>query len=336
VANGGIDRRQFFINSFSASLDLPKKNARALPSSQNYTFRLYPYGSVQFTDRRVSSPLSFAHVTDLHLTPYPAAQYPNPYRHAIEWWDLTFNRPHQVFPALLRDISAAGVDFVFFGGDNIDCYEPRIAQLIVNMANEYGLKVFLQSGNHDWEPMDMRYIHHMGIYNPALRTTTLRELCRYWNMPAPYYSFELKGVRFIALDCPYMKGNNVYAGFFDEEQTDWFTDQLRYTGPIVVFSHIPFDRPTVEYRRNKVLGQGGCVADDLNGRRILRAIEGCPNVLGTFTGHFHFRSEDEVGQSCQFMTAPASDGQWRYVKISRDPAPRSLRAAGAAEVFVER
>ena len=327
-------RRRFMIGSVVTTIGgttLYRQETIGLPGKTQ--FRLYPYGSVQFEDPRVTTPLSFAHVTDLHLTPTPDAQSEKAYGGAIEWWDRTFNRPHQVLPKLLAEIRDANVDFVFFGGDNIDCYQPQTAERVVNLAREHGLEAYFQSGNHDWETMHIRYVTH--DYDASLRTTALQKLGRHWNMPASYYSFERKGIRFIALDPPYMRVNGEWKGKFDIEQTEWFLNQLRYEGPLIIFHHIPFNRPTVEPRLRTVWnGAAPCVAEDDNGNRIVSAIEACPNVLGTFTGHAHIRSEDALGQTCQFMTAPASDGQWRYVKVSNATPPRSLRAPGLPDVIL--
>lgn len=299
-------------------------------SPMKNTFRVYPYGGVHFVDPRVTSPLSFAHVTDLHLTPEPGDDSEKPYAFAIDWWDRTMNRPHQVLPKLLAEIRAAKVDFVFFGGDNIDCYQPKMAERLVELTAQFGLRAFFQSGNHDWENFYLRYITHE--YNAELRSSTLGKLCKHWGMPAPYYSFEMKGVRFIALDPPYMNLSGRWMGKIDDQQTEWFLNQILYDGPIVVLHHIPFFSPTLEPRMRAIWNQLLCVADDQNGGRILQAIENCPNILGTFTGHTHFRSEDALGGTCQFMTAPASDGQWREVRISNVPPPKSLRAEGTPDV----
>jgi hypothetical protein len=329
-----MKRRTFLINSIILTAgSAAVKNIAAGMASPPNTFRLFPYGSVQFVDPRITTPISFAHITDLHLTPEVAGEAQEPYRGAIEWWDRTFNRPHQVLPKLLEEIKAAEVDFVFFGGDNIDCYQPQMADRLGALARDLGLKAYFQGGNHDWESLPIRYVTHQ--FDASLRSKNLEALCRHWNMPAPYYSYELKGVRFIVLDPPYMKQGPSWAGKFDDEQTNWFLRELNYNGPIIVFHHIPFVRPTLEFRLRALWnGSLACVAEDENGLRVARAIERSPNVLGTFTGHAHIRSEDAMGDTCQFMTAPASDAQWRYVKISNTPPPKSLRAAGTPDVHL--
>lgn len=296
-------------------------------------FRLYPCGGVQFVDARVVSPISFAHITDLHLTPETTSDSEQPYRAAIEWWDHAMNRPHRIIPKLLSEIREANVDFVLFGGDNLDCYQPHTANRLVDLVHEFGLVAFFQSGNHDWENMHIRYVTHS--FDALLRNETLQKLCRHWNMPAPYYSFEMKGVRFIVLDTPYMKMDVGWAGKFDDRQTEWILSELKYDGPIVIFHHIPFNRPTLEHRLRLVWGGFlACVAEDYNGLRVLQAIEECPNLLGTFTGHAHIRSEDVLGGSCQFMTAPASDSQWRLVRIGNSSPPKSLHVGGVPQVYL--
>jgi hypothetical protein len=117
-------------------------------------------------------------------------------------------------------------------------------------------------------------------------------------------------------------------------QTQWFLNQLRYEGPLMIFHHIPFNRPTLEPRLRTVWNGAPCVAEDDNGKRIVGAIEACPNILGTFTGHAHIRSEDALGQTSQFTTAPASDGHWRFVKVSNTTPPGSLRAPGLPDVLL--
>jgi predicted MPP superfamily phosphohydrolase len=295
--------------------------------SARHSTRIYPYGSLFITDPRVKAPVTFAHVTDLHLTP-ALRSHSLEIRHAIAWWDLTFNRPHRVLPELLRQIKEQDVDFVFFGGDNIDCYDESAADRIVELTAKHRLKPYFHAGNHDWESPEMRYVRHTGSYDASVRDAALRKLCAGWSMPKPYYSFETKGIRFIVLDPPYMKRDGKYAGFFEDEQAQWCLGQLQFDGPIVIVHHIPFNCQTLQERMLKIVGGPACVAGDPAGTKILSGIERCPNVLGTFTGHLHFRSEDRLGQSFQFMTAPASDLQWRYVKISSDPAPMSLRAPG--------
>ena len=278
-------------------------------------FSLSYDGDVQFMDARVARPISFAHVADLHLPPHPPDAWPPEYRQAIDRWDTEFGHPHQVLPGLLDDVCARGVDFIFFGGDILDVYHSETARLVVEQCRRRNVPACFQIGNHDWQDEHIRYVTHE--WDAEVRAAQCEKLSGDWNMPGLHYSFEREGVRFIALDIPYVKRDGRYEGVFDTAQTDWFINRLDYDGPIIVFCHVPFNCPTFAYRLRAVWRDAwGCIAEDENGLRIRSAIGGCPNVLGTFTAHTHFRSEDPLGHTCQFMAPPGHNGRWRYVKIT--------------------
>ena len=296
-------------------------------------FRLYDGGGLQFVEPRVTAPLSFAHVTDLHMAPHPPELWPKPYRRAVEWWAIEMKWPGTVLPGVLDDIQAAGVDFVFFGGDVLDYYHPEPADRVVRLCRERGLEAHFQIGNHDWESDYIRYITH--DLDADVRARNCATLAKHWQMPGLYYSFEKAGVRFIALDTPYDRPEGTWAGRFDDAQADWFIEQLRFDGPIVVFHHIPFVVPTHEPRL-RAFWSGGLagVAEDGPGGRVLEAIQTCPNILGTFVGHAHMRSENPHGQTWQFMTDATYHNAWRYVKIDRVTPPKSQRVPDTAEVWM--
>lgn len=297
-------------------------------------FRLYDGGSVQFFDARVAQPIAFAHVADLHLSPDPPALWPPQYRNAIQWWDIEMKHPNRTLPKMLDEIRSAAVDFVFFGGDVLDYFHSESAERVVRLCRQRNLTAYFQLGNHDWESDRIRFVTHE--YDADLRAVTAERLRGIWRMPGLYYSFEQNGVRFISLDVFYGKVAEGYAGWLDDRQADWFIDQLCYQGPIIVFHHVPFNCPTVEFRFRAVWsGILGSMAEDNNGRRVRQAIEGCPNILGTFAAHSHLRSEDAMGQTCQFSVEAGLHGQWRYVRVANSQPPKSLRAKGTPDVLIQ-
>jgi len=297
-----------------------------------YKFRLYDGGAVQFVDPRTTQPVSFAHVADLHLPPDPPDVWPRRYRRAIEWWDIEQERPNAMLPGLLDEIQAAGVDFVFFGGDILDYYHPETADRVVRLCEDRGLEAHFQIGNHDWETEHIRYVTN--DLEPEVRAERSAKVAQHWNMPGLYYSFEKAGVRFIALDTPYERTSGRWMGLFDDTQVDWFTGQLAYDGPVIVFHHIPFNLPSLEHRQLAFLRGLAGVAEDDNGLRVRNAIETCPNILGTFTGHLHMRSEDPIGGTWQFMAETGVHRCWRYVKIHNTDPPKSLRVPDTARIWM--
>ena len=294
-------------------------------------FRMYTTGQVHITDARVTTPVSFSHISDLHLPPVHKDQWPQRFAHAIDWWDREFQHPNEVLPGLLDQARDAGVDFVFFGGDNLDVYDPATADWMVELCRERGLGCYFSFGNHDFETYDIRYITHDHV--PEVRRENGDKLMKHWSMPNRYYTFEVNGVRFVVLDAPYIIVEGGLAGFYDAEQVDWLEAQLRHDGPIVVFYHIPFMVPG---NKDRLLltwnGVKGWAAEDEQSERVLAAINGCPNVLATFAGHTHIRSEDRIGEKWQFVVAGGSQGAWRHVRICDAPPPKSLRAEGRPDV----
>lgn len=294
-------------------------------------WKLYAGGAVQFVDERITTPVAFAHVTDLHLPGIPTDAWPAQYRHGIEWWNVDMGYPDRIVGDLLDRVGQAEVDFVFFGGDVIDYYDAGAAEHLVEACRRRGLRPYFQIGNHDAENHYLRFISHE--FDAGVFAANGRKLCAHWDMPDLDYAFEVGGVRFIALTLEYKRGSGGLGGVVKNGQAEWFIEQADFDGPVVVFEHIPFGLPTVADRLRRFWsGSLACVVADGNGRRLSEAIEGSANILGMFTGHAHMRSEDPFGRTWQFMTGPAHLGEWRYVKIHDTPPPKSLGIAGEPTV----
>ena len=294
-------------------------------------FQFYCNGSVQFADTRVTRPVAFAHVTDLHLPGMPSGDWPAKYRHAIKWWNQNMGYPDQVVPKMLDQISEAGVDFVFFGGDVLDYYDAGAAQHVLDLCRERGLAARFQLGNHDSENEYIRFISHE--FDADVFAHNSRKLCEHWKMPGLHYRFDVGQVRFLSLSVEFRSVHGNTGGVIVDTQAEWLLEQLDHDGPLVIFHHIPFGLPTIVPRLKQFWADKLFVMiEDDNGRRIREAIAQNPNVLGTFTGHAHMRSEDPFGNTWQFMTDPGHDGQWRYVRISGERPPKSLHVAGEPTV----
>ena len=300
---------------------------------------IYPDGSVHFWDHRVTTPVTFAQVTDTHLYPPPADRNDinREYRATscnggLKALNTPYAEIEQQLASMLDDIKACGVDFVSFTGDILDCYHPESARMLVALCAERELPAYFQMGNHDW---DTEWPSGDGSsspnrlpaqqYNIELRMRRAEKLMtEEWGMPGLYYSFDCQGVRFLSLDTIHRSQTPTWEGkissSYDEAQADWLIQQLAYEGPIIIFQHVPFNPVTPEYRPQQWVDlHGGCVGDDERSQRVRAAVESCPNLLGIFVGHKHFCSEDPLGYTWQFMTGLAADGHWRLVKIANTP-----------------
>ena len=294
-------------------------------------FRLYPNGDVYFQDARAHEPLRFAYVSDFHLPPVSLAQIDPRYHHAIRWWDTAFGDPHTALAHVLDAIQECRVDFVFFGGDILDCFDPATAGHVMDLCDQRRLTPYFQMGNHDFESLHVRYVTHE--FDPDERRTNTDELRATWNMPGLDYAFTCRGVRCIALDGLYTPVGGFWGGVLGDAQMDWLMRKLDHDGPIVLFHHVPLDLPTVEHRLRAIWhGQLATLVDDANTARLRDAVADHPNLRGTFAGHTHMRCEDPIGCTWQFITGAGCSGEWRLIEVGEGRPPKSLRVGGEPTV----
>ena len=291
------------------------------------SFKLYGNSDLWFQDKRVTESVRFAYLCDFHLAPL-SEDVPSRYRHAIQWWGEALSDPQAALAPVLDEVNRYDVDFVFFGGDILDCFDPVTAQHVIDQCEQRGLKGYFQFGNHDIESLVMRFETH--AFNADARRENAEAYYKIWNMAGPDYDFTCKGVKFIALDCPYHKiTDGQWAGVFAAEQIDWLQREMQGDDPVVIFHHVPLNLPTFEHRMRAIWnGKLATLKDDVITRRFRDLVADSPQVLGTFAGHTHMRSEDPIGRNWQFVTGAGHDKQWRLVCVSRDPAPKSMRVPG--------
>lgn len=131
-----------------------------------------------------------------------------------------------------------GCDFIIHAGDfchgTADIKEPYL-----NIYRDTDIPVYHVMGNHDTDE------------------TTLEETLRLYQMPAPYYFFDCKGVRFICLDPNYLLEDGQYVhyelqnyfgkrdaqDYLPPEQLTWLEETLVSSPhPCIIISHASFDR----------------------------------------------------------------------------------------------
>lgn len=162
---------------------------------------------------------SFALFTDVHLNPNDGKNSEEGLRKA------------------LRDAKARKVDFIWFGGDNVET--DRFPKEDENAANalharfrqivdESGMECHFTIGNHD------RF-----YFREGQKDESGYQLFEKYFGPS-YHSFDHKGIHFIALNSmdPDKEGNYSIGA----EQMEWLQKDLRSVGektPIIVSLHVP-------------------------------------------------------------------------------------------------
>jgi len=153
--------------------------------------------------------------------------------------------------AILARAEAAGVDFIIHAGDF--CHGASVSPetpAFIEKYNNFHIPTYHVLGNHDAD------------------FTPLDEMLQRYRMPAPYYYFDCKGYRFIALDTNWFWDGERYAhcemrNYFGKkeqkyclppEEIEWLKktiDESPY--PCVILSHDSIEREAVgAYNRAQV------------------------------------------------------------------------------------
>ncbi len=289
-------------------------------------------------DRRVTAPVSFTQISDVHLYPPPDDRdsINEAYRQiscngSLRALETPYNTLVAQLAAMLDEVKARRDDFVLWTGDILDTYDPETASLVVELCRERGLPCYFQMGNHDWDfgwtPGDTSTRLPATMFDIEMRNKQARKMMiQDWGMPGLYYSFERSGVKFISADTMHRTlrdpsdGPINPASTYDQAQAEWIIDQLKWDGPMVLFQHVPFNPTTPDYQVEpwKSFVYGCVNEEDPITRRVAEAVKTCPNLLGVFVGHKHRRAEDPLGSTWQFMIGLAAEGQSRRVVIERE------------------
>lgn len=206
---------------------------------------------------------------------------------------------HIGFQRALDDVLPKGVDFILFGGDNIDAVSlsEREADVLYKWfkkeVDKRGIKAHYTIGNHDahYSPIDRQ----SDPYGYKLHEKYFGELT---------YSFDHKGVHFIVLNSVGRHGKGYHLG---DAQCDWLEDDLKTTGqeiPVVVSMHVPIQSlyyPAVE---------GKIVSTDMitDFKKVWDILEQY-NVKIVLQGHQHLHEELFV-KDMKFLTGGAVCGGW--------------------------
>lgn len=143
------------------------------------------------------------------------------------------------------------------------------------------------------------------------------------SLPARYYSLELNGWHFIALDS--IQGENGYQ--LDDEQFEWLTDELgriKPQNPVCVLSHVPIISVGAwmyETKRTQALASKFPSADmHLDHQRIKDLFYKHNNVRLCLSGHVHYVDGIEY-LGVKYLCNGAVSGNWWRTPLKLDEFP---------------
>ena len=220
---------------------------------------------------------------------------------------------------ILNAAKAHGVDFLLHLGDimypeeafvrecDADGYQQREESwflcdrddektAIRQMIAQSGLPLYGVLGNHDMD------------------ACTKPTACRYWNMPASFYTFVMGGVRFVALDSQYIRTENGYVDFsynnykhykapdlhlLPPDQLRWLEETLMASAePCVLLSHASLADDLLCIRNKEAVWE-----------IIARANADKRRVIAAFNGHNHVDGLT-VRQGVPFISINSASNIW--------------------------
>lgn len=207
---------------------------------------------------------------------------------------------HNGFKIALDDVLNRNVDFILFGGDNIDAYNLKEsgADSLYNWfkreVDKRDIKAYYTIGNHD-----ASYIPNNVENDP--NSFKLHE--KYFN--DLYFSFDYKDIHFIILNSIVRDSEHKFC--VGEEQRIWLENDLKKIGtkaPVVISIHVPIQSlyyPAVE---------GRIIATDMisDFKKVWDILDKY-NVKIILQGHQHLYEELFV-KDMQFLTGGAVCGNW--------------------------
>lgn len=235
------------------------------------------------TDNRPADKFAFAFFTDVHLSQDNRGDGDNGLRQALE------------------DVSKRKVDFILFGGDNVETDHLKEDEQTADalharfkgIVGESSLPTYFTIGNHD------RFYRNNGKEDK-----TGYHLFEKYFGPS-HNSFDHKGVHFITLNSLDPDENNQYS--IGPEQLEWLRKDLEATGketPVVISLHVPMLSlyyPVVEgtFKGYDMIANTKQVVDLLNGYNLKLVLQ----------GHQHIHEEIQE-RNRWFVTAGAVSAYW--------------------------
>lgn len=339
-----MKRRLFFKNAATASIGLgltrySTNDKSAQSSEKDIQFCVtVEENKLQFFSEVIKEPVKIVHIADTHLfmddergVPYKMysgrmAKAYNQTRH-FKTGELT--SPELAFEATLKFAKESKADLITLIGDIFSFPSEAAIEWVTARLKEVDIPYVYVAGNHDW--------HYEGMQGSAedLRDQWIQErlLPLYQGNHPLMAAYEVKGIRFLAID------NSTYQ--INKEQLAFFKEQVSSGVPLVLLVHIPM------YAPGKSIGFGcgnpdwGASSDknfELEGRLrwpetghsettfdFHRAVFSAPNLMGIFSGHIHRFSIESIKGKPQIVSDDNASGGYLDVNFSPlDPKDQSL------------
>ena len=308
---GGIGLSPFSFGFSSNKNDLLQSNVYVTMDQEK----------VSFYAKKIKENIKVVHIADTHLfmddnRGIPYTKFSNrmakAYNQTTHFKTREKTTPMECFENTLAYAKEVNADVITLVGDIFSFPSELAVEWVNSKLEAIGIPYIYVAGNHDW--------HYEGMSGKldTLRDTWIdnRLLSLYQGNNPLMAAYDIKGIRFLAID------NSTYE--INDEQLDFFSEHASSGMPLILLVHIPMYAP----------GKGisfGCgnpnwnASTDRNYKLEKRPrwpvtghtkttfnfydeVFNSPNLLGIFTGHIHKNSIEIINGKPQIVSDDNASG----------------------------
>lgn len=282
---------------------------------------------VFFHSEQITEPVKVVHIADTHLfkdddrgIPYQeySGRMARAYNQTTHFKTRASTHPEEAFEQTLAFAEAENADLITLVGDIFSFPSEAAVEWVQSKLAAIDIPYLYVAGNHDW--------HYEGMEGSleSLRDTWIekRLLPLYQGNHPLMAAYDVKGIRFIAID------NSTYQ--INKEQLAFFKEQLATGLPLVLLVHIPMYAPGKKISFGCGNPKWGAATDrnfEIERRpkwpesghtqttfEFHRQVFSAPNLLGIFAGHIHQNSLEMINGKPQLVSDDNASGA--YLDIS--------------------
>tara|TARA_B110001452_G_scaffold94834_1_gene78355 strand:- start:943 stop:1968 length:1026 start_codon:yes stop_codon:yes gene_type:complete len=276
---------------------------------------------ISFFVETINESIRVVHIADTHLFKddergIPYQEFSNrmakAYNQTVHFKTRLNTNPEEAFEQTLTFAKEVNADVITLIGDIFSFPSEAAIEWVLSKLKDTGIPYIYIAGNHDW--------HYEGLEGTleSLRDKWVekRLLPLYQGNQPLMAAYDIKGIRFLAID------NSTYQ--INEEQLAFFEEQVSSGIPLVLLVHIPMYAPgkginfgcgnpnwgaasdqNFELERRPKWPERGHTQTTLNfHKKVFSAV----NLLGVFTGHVHRNSIEMIKGKPQIVADDNASG----------------------------
>lgn len=276
---------------------------------------------VSFYSEVINESVKVVHIADTHLfmndeRGIPFQEYSNrmarAYNQTKHFQTGEKTNPNQSFEQTLAFAKEVKADLITLVGDIFSFPSEAAIEWVCSKLDSTDIPYIYVAGNHDW--------HYEGMQGPldSLRYTWIekRLLPLYQGNHPLMAAYDIKGIRFLAID------NSTYQ--INDEQLAFFSEQVASGLPLVLLLHIPMYAPgkkisygcgnpywgaasdrNFELERRPKWPQSGHTQTTYD---FHKKVFDAPNLMGIFSGHIHHKSIEIIKGKPQIVSDDNASG----------------------------